>query len=476
MVDTKHNLKNKKKFTAWRGAASLPFSPHVKARHRADNSLELGFKLRAEAEAQNDFASLVDADLLILSGELETGNHVVFENLSDRQGRRFEAPLQLVPLPTRLDMGYQRKTAYANHKRIVEQFERPDIIKAIEEKALFPYFITPTYPNLVGRNLAENFEFIEEVARRFRDEEYYKKTLVAAFRKTEFTNGCARERAENHIAFDYREHGYNFHNHYLCLSSVELADTSSDCPKNCSGAKCGGVHCANHDHPKNKKLARIYTRIAKQVHLEMFGSRLRLETKSGLCVLDVRPIDLTDKGKGIFYEASKYLSKQSEFTELEPSELLSANRIFRNKKLVTSTGLFNRKQGRRKLNRASKLDALPLDKQPTSIFSFDSLLSTVESASSMLKIDREKSLKPPSLKEIGIELCRNGKRAEWLQLAPIEFKKQIERAKRKFLSRFPNAIIKDLDGTARAEYRRYQTDDERKRFYRVKARHQLSFL
>ncbi len=443
-----------------------PTLAESKARKRADNSLELGFRLRAEAEKQGDFKSLVDADLLILSGEFETANHVSFENLFDSQGRRFEAPLQLVSLPTRLDMGYQRKSAYSNRKSIIKQFETSNVRENIESKKLFPYFITPTFPNLRGRNLKENFEFIEEVARQFRDSEYYKKIIVGAFRKTEFTNGASFARKKKNIAFNYREFGYNFHNHYLCVSSVEFGDTAKDCKMRCNGKGCIDGHTRNRDGKQNKKLAKIYTEIVKKVHREMFNSNLEIGSKSKLCVVDIRPVDLSDKGKGIFYEASKYLSKTASFTELEPSELLSANRIFKNKKLISSTGIFNNKKGRVKRDkpiRTNTLDSIQaagsLDKQPSSIFLNNPTIETFESISSILENQSNNSLKPLSLKEIGVQLCESGNREKWLEILSVEFPKQVEKARGRFLARFPNVIIIDLQGR---EYKRVLADSLRK--------------
>ncbi len=459
----------------------LPNLAQIKAKKRADNSLELGYRLRHEAEKQNDFASLVDADLLILSGELESANHVTFENLFDKKGRRFEAPLQLVSLPTHLDNGFQRKKAYGSRKRIIERFDDPIVKEKIASKKLFAFLITPTYPNLVGKNLEENFVFIEEVARRFRDEDYYKDIIEGAYRKTEFTPGGGLERRKNHIAFDYRIYGYNFHNHYLCLSSIEFADTSRDCPKKCGGEKCGGNHIRNRDNKRNKKLAKLYTKIVTEVHFEMFGCELEIDTDSGFCVVDIRSIDLTDNGdgkdKGVFYEISKYLSKQNSLTELESKELLSANKFFRNKKLITSTGIFNNKTGRKKASNHSKskdLQVTPLDKHPSSMFDKKSITGSVESASSMLKIKNNKPLKPLSLKQLGILMCESGNREKWLEELPVLFAEKVEKAKRKFLSRFPNSVITDLVGNTRAEYRKDRSESQMRLLSTVKASYQLT--
>jgi hypothetical protein len=439
----------------------------IKSQKRADNSLELGYKLRDEAEKQNDLPSLIDADLLILSGDFESGNYVTFENLIDKKGRRFEAPHQLVALPTRLDMGYQRKSAYGNRKRIIEQFERPDIKEKIKNGELTPHFITPTYTNLFGKNLEQNFEFIEECSQEFRDSDYYGKTIKGAFKKLEFTNGKGRERKRLKIPFDYRIHGYNFHSHLMALSSVEFADTSNDCKPNCRKESCNGSHIYNYKNKRNRKLAKVWTDIVKKVHLRMFGYELEIDTKSGLCVVDVRPIDLEDKGKGIFYEASKYLAKQTSFTDLEPAELLSANKIFRNKKLIASTGIFNKKKGRAKLKKTKNLTKVQadvrLDKQPSSMF--------LENASSISERQSNKPLKPLSLKELGVQMCEAGKREKWLEVLPVLFKGQVIKARRKFLSRFPMAVITDLQGNCYGEHRKQYADYEKQLILTVQTRH-----
>ncbi len=56
----------------------------IKSQKRADNSLELGFKLRDEAEKQNDVESLIDSDFLIESGQFQNANHSHVDNRSDK--------------------------------------------------------------------------------------------------------------------------------------------------------------------------------------------------------------------------------------------------------------------------------------------------------------------------------------------------------------------------------------------------------
>jgi hypothetical protein len=440
------------------------FNPAIKCRKRADNSLELGYKLLTEAEKQNDFQSLVDADFLIESGQFGNANHSYFDNVSDKQGRLFSAPVQFVSVPTRLDSGSQRRNAYSNRQRIIKQFEA--IANELENGSLKAYFITPTFTNLIGKNLQQNVEFIDEVAKQFRDDDYYKKTFVGAYKKTEFTDGKAKERWKKNIAFDYRIHGYNFHNHYLFATKLEFGDTSKDCKKYC---RENHNHICNRENSVNIKLTKLYTRILKQVHFEMFGERLKFETESGLAVVDVRPVEINfdadgkiirEKSRGFIYEAAKYLAKPGAFNNLEPSELLAANKIFRNKKLVSSTGIFNQKSGRKKKEKTNNFNNLQenekpnsLDKQPSSILkkaysliNYHGSEDIEKSLSSIFSDYKNNSCKTLTLKKIGILLCQNGMRELWLKILKIEFKKQVADARRRFLERHPNAIVTDLRG------------------------------
>ncbi len=444
--------------------SAVRFNPAIKCRKRTDNSLELGYKLLPEAEKQNDYHSMVDADFLIESGQFGNANHSYFDNVSDKQGRLFSAPVQFVSLPTRLDSGSQRRNAYSNRQRITKQFEA--IANELESGSLKAYFVTPTFTNLIGKNLEQNLEFIDEVAKQFRDDDYYKKTFVGAYKKTEFTDGEARERWKKNIAFDYRIHGYNFHNHYLFATKLEFGDTSKDCKKYC---RENHNHICNRENSVNIELTKLYTRILKQVHLEMFGEPLKFKTESGLAVVDVRPVEINfdadgkiirEKSRGFIYEAAKYLAKPGAFNNLEPSELLAANKIFRNKKLVSSTGIFNQKSGRKKKEKANNLNNLQekekpksLDNLPSSILkkaysllNYQGLEDTKKILSSMFADYENNSCKTFILKKIGISLCQNGMRELWLKILKTEFKKQVDDARRRFLERHPNAIVTDLRG------------------------------
>lgn len=463
-----------------------------KAHRRADNQLQLAFTLRDEAIKQKDFSSAVDADLLLQSGLLESGNIVIFENLRDKQNRPFRAVNQLVALPTRLDSASQRKRAYPNQKRIESQFQREDIREKVEAKELFDYFVTPTYTNLVGRNFEESLDFLDEVARQFRDSEYYEKVFIGAYRKTDFTCGGKLARWRLKRAFDYRIDGYNVHNHYAIVSSIEFKDTSNDCEPKCDGKRCNGKHIYNRFARPNKKLAKVYTDIVKKVHLEMFGCPIDVP-ESDLFRVDVRPIDLSTNGderKGIAFEMAKYLTHSQAFLEFEPSELLSANRILKGRKLVNSTGIFNNKRGRVKACKAKKtkdlkisekseanatLLNLPSSMSEKNLFSICKKIAGVDEITPEINEKILSSIflmrKDISLKEIGIRLCESGNREIWLNILPDLFKIEVAKARRRFLSRFPNAIVTDLQGNLYGEYRKNYTEQELERNLMPETRH-----
>jgi hypothetical protein len=457
-----------------------------KVQKRGDNQLQLGFTLLEGAIEANDVPSQVDADLLIESGSAESGNIAIFENRLDRKNRSYSSPVQFVSLPTRLDVASQRKRAYPNRKRIQEQFQREDVREKIEDKKLFAYFVTPTYKNLIGRDFEESFEFLEEVAKQFRDDDYYQKTFVGAFRKIDFTCGSRRDRMKTNRAFDYRTDGYNFHNHYAVVSSIEFADTTDE-NETKTDAKLA---------KRNKKLAKIYTELCKKVHLEMFGEEMQGVSDSGYFRLDIRPIDLTTNGderKGIAIEMASYLTHSHAFVELEPSELLSANRILKFKKLVSSTGIFNDKKGRQKVSNPNKRKGVIKtnvikETDATFINRLGSMSKSLSSMSDICKkiagvneitpeINREilssiyELLHEISLKEIGVRLCLSGNRQIWLNILPDLFKAKVMKARQRFLWRFPNAVVTDLQGNVYGEHRRNYTDEELQRNLMPETRH-----
>jgi hypothetical protein len=328
--------------------------------------------------------------------------------------------------------------------------------------------------------------FLEEVAKQFRDDDYYQKTFVGAFRKIDFTCGNRRDRMKTNQAFDYRIDGYNFHNHYAVVSSIEFADTTDDTATEVDAELA----------ERNKEFAKIYAEICKKVHLEMFGEEMQGVPDSGYFRLDIRPIDLSTNGderKGIAIEMASYLTHSHAFVELEPSELVSANRILKNKKLVSSTGIFNNKKGRQKVanpNKAKPLAKIKQENERDATF-INRLSSMSKSLSSMSDICKkivgvneitpelnEKILSSIyelrdeiSLKEIGVRLCLSGNREIWLNILPDLFKTKVMKARQRFLLRFPNAIVTDLQGNVYGEHRRNYTDEELQRNLMPETRH-----
>jgi hypothetical protein len=429
------------------------------------NQREIASKLRDEAIKQGDWSSVADGDLLFESSSKESGNLAVFENLCDKQNRSFTCPVQFVALPTRLDSASQRKASYPSRKRIQTQFQREDIRQKIEDKKLFAYFITPTYVNLIGRTFEESLLFHEELSRQFRELPYYQRIFIGSFRKTDFTCGNRLKRIEENRAFDYRIDGYNHHGHYAAVCSIEFADTTP------SDDNEDEKQIDTKLPKRNIRLAKIYTELGKKVHLEMFGCDMEGIPKEGYFRLDIRPIDLETNGdprKGIAFEMAKYLTHSQAFLEFEPSELVSANRILKNRKLLTSTGIFNNKKGRRKIANSDKQKDLAktakIDNTSRDFINRISSMSANNPAiSEKIRLSVLANLDSMPLKQIGIRLCASGNRKTWLEILPDLFKTKVIEARNRFLSRFPNAVITDLKGNVYGAHRRNYSKEELER-------------
>ncbi len=312
------------------------------AARRANDGAKLGHRLRGAAIEANEIESVIDSDLMISLSKNPVKNHAVFENQSDYKNRAFTAATAFVSSGARVDAVSGRKASYKARKALQTAFleRESDIVSG----KVFPFFITPTFKNLENTDFVTNFLFLLSVWTRFRNTPYFREVIDGCYRKIEFT------------VKDAGTKNYNFHPHLLGLTTVEFADNSKDCKPNCREPH---QHRNGYKVAVNVEFGKVWTNCLQLSHKEMFGCEIDL---SGLetAVCDFRKFDINDvrtvERRGVLFELTKYMAKPSDFLELEPTELLAANKILKGKRLLTSIGSFNDYKGRAVFNKQRRYE------------------------------------------------------------------------------------------------------------------------
>jgi hypothetical protein len=443
------------------------------AAKRASDGAKIGHRLRGAAIEADEVESVIDSDLMVSLSKGAIKNHAVFENKSDYKNRTFTAATAFISSGARVDGVSGRKTSYKARKALQTAFleRESDIVSG----KVFPFFITPTFKNLENTDFVTNFLFLLNVWTRFRNTPYFREVISGCYRKFEFTVKNAGTK------------NYNFHLHLLGLTTVEFADNAADCKKSCREPH---QHTNGYKAPVNQEFARVWTNCLKLSHKEMFDCEVDL---SGLqaAVCDFRRFDIADvrtvDRRGVLFELTKYMAKASDFLELEPTELLAANKILRGKRLLTSIGSFNGYRGRavfnkhRRYEESAKREYMKMkygDDQPFDRHKFLGMesgiyedwavnnimenwmgkarkrkeINRLERRQRGKRTDAERGfLTITQLRKLGRELNSSGvpaDREKWLKLLDENLIKMVADARKKFLQRHPNARITTLDGQA----------------------------
>jgi hypothetical protein len=438
------------------------------AAKRANDGAKIGLRLRGAAIEAGETESVIDSDLMVSLSKRVVKNHAVFENKSDYKNREFTAPTAFVSSGARVDAVSGRKASYKARKALQTAFlERESGIISGE---VFPFFITPTFKNLENTDFVTNFLFLLNVWTRFRNTPYFREVIDGCYRKFDFT------------VKDAGTKNYNFHIHLLALTNVEFGDNSKDCKSNCRESHS---HTNSYKAAVNLEFARVWTKCLQLSHKEMFDCAIDL---SGLetAVCDFRKFNIDDvrtvDRRGVLFELTKYMAKVSDFLELEPTELLAANKILKGKRLLTSIGSFNDYKGRAVFNKQRRYEEfanrelvkLTWERSYRQNFlTFQSgtyedsmrdnfmanLAGSVRKHKEINKLERRQRgkrtdeergfLTITQLRKLGRELNSTGvpaDRENWLKLLDENLILMVADARKKFLERHPNARITTLDG------------------------------
>jgi hypothetical protein len=213
------------------------------------------------------------------------------------------------------------------------------------------------------------------------------------------------------------------------------------------------------------KFISAWTKCLKKAHLEIFGTELKIKSKSGRVQFDCKNVSLdeiksyniNESKNGIFWElakASSYTAKVRGFEELTPELLCEAENFYRNKHIISPFGSFHKSSGksRAKVSKVAESVQADLDKATTYRSEQTAQLSLKSLFIDTLRGEKEK------LKDYGIRLCSLGQRAHWENYLSSQKDFLVAEQREKLLSRFPDGIYTDNTGQKfygwRAEQRR----------------------
>lgn len=165
-----------------------------------------------------------------------------------------------------------------------------------------------------------------------------------------------------------------------------------------------------------------------------YGVPCRLPRNTNRLIVDVRDVGAYANKKQIAFEDAiqelcKYTVKGSDFLKLRPSELVEVERALFNRQMIRSYGCFNKRSGRAQ-NREEK----------------SKTARNTPSLDTRCIVDGKRD-EARTLKQTGITLCEQGRRAEWLALLDLIAAGRIAERRIYLAQKYPHATFYALDGS-----------------------------
>jgi hypothetical protein len=422
-----------------------------KSKARAAMNTARGEKLKIGSALCGDIESGVYADLLMLSGYEKANGELT--NLKDKRGREYSCPKALLTANTRLDIGYDIRTATRHRKLLYSAFH--SYLKTIKKNAWNVSFLTLTYPNLLGVGFQLNDKYQTCAWTYFLDTPIFKNFLDAGYIKIETTTGNKRKRRKTGRAFDLNLDGLNHHAHCVVVNKLPFATGSTFELEN-------QLRAMNKDKrfSVSKKLIRqtlkfitAWTNCLKKAHIEIFGTELKIKSKSGRVQFDcknvpldeIKSYDINESKNGIFWElakASSYTAKGRGFEDLSPELLCEAENFYRNKHIISPFGAFHKSSGKTRTKIKTVAESVPADLDKATTYRNE---QTAELSLKSLFIDTLRG-ENERLKDYGIRLCSLGQREHWEKYLFNQRDFLVAQEREKLLSRFPDGIYTDNTG------------------------------
>ncbi len=437
-------------------------SPLETAANRAKQNLATGEKLATIAESCGDIPAIVTADLLKLASSDKASGEL--SNLNDKKGRAFSCPQSFISANTRLDVYYQIKTARRHQRTISDSFAAhfDDIINY----GLDVSFLTPTFPNLKAVGFRLNDEYQSTAWELFLDMKIFSEFFYAGYNKTDWTLGNRAERKKEKRAFDLSKDSINYHCHSLAINYKPFATGSTAKLEYQLKRLKAKIKASKTDLKKSEshitqfykiekrliqnslRIVDAWTLCLKKAHKIVFGTDLKINTKSGRANFDFRNVplseittyDAADSKGGVFWEIARtadYVAKANSYKDLPAELLLEAENVFKGKRLLNGFGAFI---GQGKVKRATSAAGSSLDNQLTKRSEKPTQQTDKDLFDNCLRGEFEQ------LKNYGIRLCEQGLRDTWLNYLKVNAPLIIAKRRSALLDRFPNAVFTDLSG------------------------------
>jgi hypothetical protein len=352
--------------------------------------------LESAALTWDDAEGLAASDLLRESARPD--NIFTAEDLSGSDGTLFDGYGSLTSANTRLDPEHIARAARRARKQAVEYLNRckPQAGEHLQ-------LLTVTMPKS-SADFALAMTLLRAALVLLKKRKWFKENVRGAVIGNEFTRGQAGEH-------------WHTHAHLLCrakwISWRELGEQWTDCLESA----------------------------ARRLGVEAIFAPTTIHARA---VVDVKPI--TSKGLGVgtltqdeaVRRVCGYILKGSDLSRVPQAQKLDVLRVLDNRRLFETYGECNFRKGRGKKNSGRYLDYK---------YTVDGSDSNSETSGvKTITKPRTRRTRRASLKTVGAEMIRQGKRQEWRELVKTVFRKRRAWRMVQIAQANPHATFTTLDG------------------------------
>jgi hypothetical protein len=320
-------------------------------------------------------------------------------------GEKFDGFDALAMSASRLSPLYVRQQSRRARKRAIGYLSR--VQPAQGERWMM---LTLTMPRLRGFDFIETKAVFDDALRRFRQSLIFKNNVRGGIKSEEFTLGKEFEDERREWSQD---DGFHIHAHFvLCsrwLSWLETGETWKKC---------------------------------LQSSADRFGIQIHFKTAHGRPVVHLRHVTAKGKGKDSITfadavtEATKYVTKGSNFEKLPASELLKIESALRGRRLLESLGEANQRKGSETVTLSTGF--ITSDNEPTE--------KETTNAGERHHLDTQNTIESLNLRKRCLKLIRAGEIEAFRRLVSHEFEKRRAFRRRHLAMTFPDAEFFTLDG------------------------------
>jgi hypothetical protein len=362
------------------------------ARRRLSQGQIVSGKLRTAALAAGDAEALALADMLH-EASARHENVRIGRGLHDPSSELFDVPVSLVVVGSRLDPGYRQACSRRAYRRALESLKRVE-----PQTGERFYFLTLTMPEMSGTGFRKSVEVLRRAFELFRKRSWMPRHVRGAIFSEEFTVG------EDGESFHVHKHGI------ACARQIDREELGRQ------WTACLEASAGEHDMD------------------------MRFSTATGYACVDVTPIEPSYiDGRAISREESiervcRYLVKGSEYERIPADQLLEVERVLYHRRLIECFGECNARRGRVEKPVGSSLDIQSTIDGPVAL----PAASPSADPEGDTPVGRHGK---QTLRKIGAELIREGKRGEWLNLLRETYGRRRAYQRAQLGGRYPRAVF-----------------------------------